>query len=215
MKIKIEDKLDLKIAVSLIEDLKNENSDFPYEQLCELGREYKRKFNGINLGSVPGVKETRALFKSLGIDPTKHRPSSEALLNRALKDKGFFKINTLVDIANWCSLDFLLPICVYDFSKIKEPIIVRKGSEDEYYLGHNRRRVNLYNRFLVADASGAFGSPVTDSVRTAVETNTTDAFLVIFAPSATDTDILAEKSDIFTKRIIELCGGKVTENELL
>ena len=37
---------------------------------------------------IPGVAETRTLFHRLGVDPTKTRPSSEALLRRVVQGKG-------------------------------------------------------------------------------------------------------------------------------
>ena len=50
----------------------------------------------------------------IGIDPTKTRPSSEALLRRVRKGDHLPRINTLVDICNWCSLEFQLPYGLYD-----------------------------------------------------------------------------------------------------
>jgi DNA/RNA-binding domain of Phe-tRNA-synthetase-like protein len=210
MKISIHDELNIKIAYAGIKGVNNRKLDLPYNELCRLGELYKEQFAGMSIGSIPGVKETRSLFKTIGIDPTKHRPSSEALLNRSIKDKGFFNINTLVDIANWCSLEFLLPICVYDLTKIKGDIEIRKGAEGESYVGHNRRDVNLQNRFLVADEQGPFGSPITDSTRTAVDESTEETFLIIFAPESFDSEKLAENIKSFANRVIDLCGGEIT-----
>jgi DNA/RNA-binding domain of Phe-tRNA-synthetase-like protein len=215
MKVKINDELNIKIGYSAIKNVNNQTINIPYNNLCNLGIELKSKYSDINIGSIPGVKETRSLFKNIGIDPTKHRPSSEALLNRAIKDKGFYSVNTLVDVANWCSLDFLLPICVYDMQKIKGNISIRKGYEGESYLGHNKREINLFNRFLVADIESAFGSPITDSVRTAVDENTEDVFLIIFAPQSFPTEKLSENLTLFAERTIKLCGGEVDILEVI
>src|SRR5213593_855629 len=54
---------------------------------------------------IPGVAETRALFHRLDIDPTKTRPSSEALLRRVLQGKGLPRVNAVVDVCNLCSLE--------------------------------------------------------------------------------------------------------------
>src|SRR5262249_9466241 len=45
-------------------------------------------YGGKQPADIPGVAETRALFHRLDIDPTKTRPSSEALLRRVLQGKG-------------------------------------------------------------------------------------------------------------------------------
>ena len=51
----------------------------------------------------------RSMYKRVGIDPTKTRPSSEALLRRVRRGDELPRINSLVDIINWCSLETQLP----------------------------------------------------------------------------------------------------------
>src|SRR5687768_7361433 len=51
----------------------------------------------------------RRLYKAFGIDPTKHRPSSEQLMLRVLKGDPFPRVNPLVDAVNVCQLRFGLP----------------------------------------------------------------------------------------------------------
>ena len=60
---------------------------------------------GAGSAEVPGPR-TRGLYKALGIDPTKTRPSNEALLRRALKGESLYRINTLVDALNLSSLRY-------------------------------------------------------------------------------------------------------------
>src|SRR5262249_44426003 len=63
------------------------------------------QFSGRPPADIPGVAETRALFHRLDIDPTKTRPSSEALLRRVLQGKGLPRVNLAVDVCNLCSLE--------------------------------------------------------------------------------------------------------------
>jgi DNA/RNA-binding domain of Phe-tRNA-synthetase-like protein len=53
---------------------------------------------------IPGLDPARRLYRSFGVDPTKTRPSSEALLRRVLQGKELYRINRLVDAINWASL---------------------------------------------------------------------------------------------------------------
>ena len=191
------------------------NENAAYKKLLECASNYAETYKSINIGKISGVSNARTLFRSIGMDPTKHRPSSEALLRRALKGKDYFSINTLVDIGNWCSLDFLLPICAYDSDKTTGNITVRLGRENELYFGHNNREVNLYDRYLIADEKGPFGSPITDSVRTAVEENTVNAILVIFAPENYDDTTLNKQAEIFAERVKEICGGEKKNSFIL
>ena len=64
----------------------------------------------------------RTMYKRVGLDPTKTRPSSEALLRRVRKGDELPRINSLVDIINWCSLESQLPFGLYDLSKIVGPV---------------------------------------------------------------------------------------------
>lgn len=205
---KIEPNTPLKLGITEMKNLSITTEKTAYLKILECASEYARKYRNTNIGEIPGVMNARHLFRSIGLDPTKHRPSSEGLLRRALKGKNYFSINTLVDIGNWCSLDFLLPICVYDADKTEGEITARLGKKGESYFGHNNREVNLENRFVVADEKGPFGSPITDSTRTAVDVNTKNAILIIFAPAEFEDKILLSEMKIFSERVIEICGGK-------
>ncbi len=89
--------------------------------------ELRARHAGVPSGSVPGVEEARGLYKALGIDPTKTRPSNEALLRRALKGEALYRINTLVDALNLASLRSQLPFGLYDLAKVEPPVTLRRG----------------------------------------------------------------------------------------
>ncbi len=61
---------------------------------------FRERYGEGRSSEVPGVSDARTLYKALGIDPTKTRPSNEALLRRALKGETLYRINTLVDALN-------------------------------------------------------------------------------------------------------------------
>ncbi|MGH9219167.1 MAG: phenylalanine--tRNA ligase beta subunit-related protein, partial [Vicinamibacterales bacterium] len=48
----------------------------------------------------------RTMYKKVGIDPTKTRPSNEALLRRVRKGQPLPRVNAVVDVINWCSVEF-------------------------------------------------------------------------------------------------------------
>ena len=110
----------------------------------------------------------RAMYRRIGLDPTKTRPSSEALLRRVRKGDHLPRINTLVDICNWCSLEFQLPYGLYDVSALQPPVVLRIGQEGESYPGIRKDVVNVADRLTLADQAGPFGNPTSDSARTMV-----------------------------------------------
>lgn len=128
-------------------------------------------------------KPARKLYHALGIDPSKTRPSSEALLRRVLQGKGLYQVNAVVDAANLASLALLLPVGLYDTSKIRPPVVLRFGEEEEGYEGIRKDRVNVGGRPVLVDAEGPFGNPTSDSLRTCVTGATTSVWFVLFAPA--------------------------------
>jgi DNA/RNA-binding domain of Phe-tRNA-synthetase-like protein len=201
--------LPVRLAIIEMEGIHVDTSERAFEELKRVACRYRDNFHSCPIGRVDGVQFARQFFHAIGMDPTKKRPSSEALLNRALKGKEFFHINSLVDVGNWCSLEFLLPICIYDRDKIEGEITVRKGKAHEHYHGLNNLTVHVDERYVFADDTGPFGSPVIDSLRTAVDTSTTKALLGIWAPVELEQKILEENARIFAERTIEICGGSV------
>jgi len=133
---------------------------------------------------IETIAAVRAMYKRVGIDPTKTRPSSEALLRRVRKGDELPRINSLVDIINWCSLETQLPYGLYDLDKILGAVTLRLGRPGEEYEGIRKAAVHVAERLTLADERGPFGNPTSDSARTMVTTDTVRAFVVIFAPVA-------------------------------
>lgn len=157
----------------------------------------------------------RAMYRRVGIDPTKTRPSSEALLRRVRKGDRLPRINTLVDVCNWCSLEFQLPYGLYDRAALDPPIELRLGQEGESYAGIRKDVVNVGGRLTLADRRGAFGNPTSDSARTMVTTTTRNVLVVVFAPADIDTAALETVLDRTGERLLEYAGGRLVERRLI
>lgn len=147
----------------------------------------------------------RAMYRRFGVDPTKTRPSSEALLRRLRKGDELPRINNLVDVINWSSVESQLPFGLYDLGHVVPPIVARLGLKDEAYAGIRKDVVHLEGRVVVADASGPFGNPTSDSARTMVTEETRRCLVLIFAPSDVDAARVATALDRTRHRIAEYC----------
>jgi DNA/RNA-binding domain of Phe-tRNA-synthetase-like protein len=134
------------------------------------------------------IGAVRAMYKRVGLDPTKTRPSSEALLRRIRKGEELPQINTLVDIVNWCSLETQLPFGLYDLDRIEGDVTLRIGLAGEEYEGIRKATVHVDGRLTLADARGAFGNPTSDSARTMVTTRTARVLVVVFVPAGLPAD---------------------------
>ena len=133
---------------------------------------------------IPGLQPARDLYRAFGIDPTRTRPSSEALLRRVLQGKGMPRILNAVDICNLCALRFLLSIGLYDAARIRGAVTLRRGRPGEEYAGIRKDAVHLEGRPVLADDEGPFGNPTSDSLRTSVTPETRTLWMVIFAPAS-------------------------------
>lgn len=205
----------LGFAAVFISGLNVSEQPAAFDALTACAEEYAERFAWTPPSEIPGVQQARRLFRAVGIDPTKRRPSSEALLHRALKRKGLDAVNALVDVGNWCSLDFLLPTCIYDVQKISGAIVLRLGRSGERYAALNGRDLEFDGRWVLADELGPFGSPMTDSLRTAVTVSTTAALLGIWAPADYPRAQLQQQAQLFAERAQHFCGGTIESVALL
>jgi DNA/RNA-binding domain of Phe-tRNA-synthetase-like protein len=179
------------------------------------GAELRRRHGDGKSGDVPGAAEARALYKALGLDPTKTRPSSEALLRRVLKGEALYRINTLVDAMNLCSLRAQLPFGLYDLDRIEPPVALRKGQAGESYEGIRKAAVHVEGRPVLADARGAFGNPTSDSARTMVTHQTRSALVTVYAPASFGEARLADVLKDTEITLVRYCGGTARDRRVL
>jgi DNA/RNA-binding domain of Phe-tRNA-synthetase-like protein len=156
------------------------------------------------------VTAVRTMYKRVGLDPTKTRPSSEALLRRIRKGDTLPRINSMVDVCNWCSMEFQLPYGLYDAARIDGDVELRMGRPGESYPGIRKDNVNVDGRIALADRLGPFGNPTSDSARTMVTTATTRALLVIFAPRDVAPRHLDRVMDVTASRMAAYTGCRET-----
>jgi DNA/RNA-binding domain of Phe-tRNA-synthetase-like protein len=150
------------------------------------------------------------MYKRLGIDPTKTRPSSEALLRRIRKGDALPRINTVVDVCNWCSLELQLPYGLYDLDRVRGAVELRIGRDGEEYAGIRKEAVHVAGRLTLADEEGPFGNPTSDSARTMVTTAATRLLVTIFAPVATSAAQLSSALDTTASRMFQFSGALET-----
>ncbi len=135
----------------------------------------------------PAIKATKEAYRILGKDPSRYRPSAEALTRRVVSGKGIYEINNIVDILNLVSLDSGFSIGGYDAEKIQGTIEFGIGKPNEPYEAIGRGELNIEDLPLFRDELGAFGSPTSDSLRTMVTENTTHFLMVIIDFDSSDT----------------------------
>ncbi len=170
--------------------------------------EVARAMQASRSGDVADVGRARALYRQFGTDPTKVRPSSEALLRRLKKGEPFPRVNSLVDVANAMSVQLQVPVGLYDLEKIRgDELVLRLGTEGEMYTGIGKERVNLAGRICIADAEGPCGNPSADSARTMISTATERAAWIYFLPvTDEEVDRTAELIAVFGRGLVRMAA---------
>ncbi|WP_100371844.1 B3/B4 domain-containing protein [Bacillus sp. FJAT-45037] len=167
------------------------------------------------LTDFAGVAEWRAVFKQLNIDPSKYRPSHEALLRRIKQNKLISSIQSAVDLNTFFSLQYQIPMGLYDSEKITGDIVVRLGHQGEEYQGINGRVNNMTGKIISSDQQGAFGSLIVDSIKTSVTKETAKATHLIYIKPSMSTDEAQQLVDSVAKMFTQIHGGDVIEATII
>ncbi len=128
----------------------------------------------------PGIAATRAVYKRLGKEPNRYRPSHEQMMRRFFKGQGLYTVSALVDTGNLLSLMSGYSVGVFDASKISgDKLTVGVGREGEPYEGIGRGPLNIEGLPVVRDASGGIGTPTSDNERTKTSPDTRSIVVTI------------------------------------
>jgi len=153
------------------------------------------------ISQKPTIKSSKEAYRKLGKDPSRYRPSAEALTRRIVKGKDLYNVNNVVDLLNLVSLESGFSIGGYDADKIDGSVEFGIGRTDEPYQAIGRGKLNIENLPLFRDDAGAFGSPTSDSIRTMV-TDKTTSFLMIIIDFKNHGDLMH-----FVERSVALMKG--------
>ena len=126
------------------------------------------------------IAATRTAYRRCGKDPSRYRPSAEALRRRLLRGMKLYQIDTLVDIINLVSLRSGFSIGGFDADKIQgDSLVLGIGKEGEPYEGIGRGVLNIDGLPVYRDAVGGIGTPTSDHERTKMDLGTTHLLAII------------------------------------
>jgi len=154
-----------------------------------------------------GITEWRQLWKKLGADPNRYRHSAESLMRRISKQNYLTPLHSGVDLNNFFSLQYEMPIGLYDVAPIKGSVEIALGHDEISYEGLNGRLNTLTNILYSRDEVGAFGSPFVDSKRTAVTEETTEALHIFYLRPSLTTEAANELLASAGKMFNQIHGG--------
>lgn len=180
-----------------------------------LAESLRTEHEGRQVTEIPDIAGWRAAFKQLGVDPSRYRPSSEALIRRILQNKPLFWVNSAVDVNNFLSIHYRLPFGIYNLDAIEGTVTFRLGKSGETYNGLNGREISCEEKPLLADDTGPFGSPIVDSERTKVTGDSTRLLHVVYLYPGYPEDqrdvVLGSTAEMFT----HVNGGDTVSRQII
>ena len=167
-----------------------------------------------SLAEAEPVRAVRAMFRQWGMDPSKYRPSSEALLRRVVQGKGLYRVSNVVDIGNLGSIETGWPYGCYDRSKINVPVSFRHGVTGERYEGIGKQTWHLEGRPVLADSQGPFGSPISDSTRSMITESAKQIMIVIYTPARASDASLNTAMRQLKDRLTQHAGASAVRSDV-
>ncbi|TFG32937.1 hypothetical protein EU528_01915 [Candidatus Thorarchaeota archaeon] len=178
-----------------------EFEEYEQELFVEIRKNNKLEY----LRKDPLIYSYRVWHWTYGMDPTKTRGSSEAVLRRVLQGKNLWRISDLVDVINLSSAYHKIPISLIDASKIEGQLTLRRAQKNEEFHRIGGEVIICRGREIVlADEIGivCYGYAIHDSERTKV-TSESKTVLVLLFGTIKATKELMTKAVIFTTDMIE------------
>lgn len=202
----------LSISVGMIKDVRVEKENDKIRELKRSVYEQARAdYRAETLKDDPMVRAYRDFYWKLGIDPTKTRPSGEALLRRVLHGNDLPTISTVVDAYNLASLKTIVPVSGFDKEKLEPPFTIRFANNGEPFTGIGMGSpITLTDRMLVlADEKQVLCIyPHRDADYTKITPQTKNVLVVGYGAQGISDEQLEEAVEITLSYIKQAASGE-------
>ncbi len=208
--------LDLRLAVNAVRGVKVMKDAGSRELIERVAEKLRDEIKLEDLKNHPVARAYRDFYWRIGIDPTKRRPSGEALVRRALKG-GIPSINNVVDAGNIASMETLIPIGLYDIDRIKGDLKLRFASDNEQFLpiGGKEERLKENQIVLADDEKVLHVFPYRDSRETMITEKTRNVLVVACGVPNVEDVLVMEACRKAVGYIRTLAGGVCGECRLV
>jgi len=203
---------ELSACIGVIVNVRVEKENEQMQRLKKTAyQEVRAKHNIETLKANPIVRAYRDFYWKLGVDPTKTRPSGEALLRRVLHGGELPVISTVVDAYNLASMKTIIPISGFDNDSLNPPFQVRYAIKEEAFtaMGMNKPMTLTDKMLVLADERQVLCIyPHRDSDNTKITDNTSNVLVVGYGAPGITEEHLKEAVSTTLAYIQQVSGGK-------
>lgn len=205
-------KLGIFVAFTEVYSVKTEESNQAIEEeLRKVEEKYKNE-NAELLKDNPIIRAYRDFYWKIGIDPTKIRPSGEALRRRVARNGKLPRINNVVDAGNISSTETLVPIGLYDINKISgnPRIVLSKGNEVFYGIGKQEpEKISPKIPIMVDEENKVMHIyPHRDSVLTNITLDTKNVLVVAAGVPGVEKNLVIRAASLTAELLVKFANGK-------
>jgi DNA/RNA-binding domain of Phe-tRNA-synthetase-like protein len=204
---------ELSICIGVINRVHVKKEDEQIQKLKKsVYEEVRAKYDAETLKDNSIVRAYRDFYWKLGIDPTKTRPSGEALLRRVLHGDEIPRISTVVDAYNLASMKTIIPISGLDKDRLNLPFQVRFADDDEAFtgIGMSEPMILTDKMLVLADEKQVLCIyPHRDSDYTKITENTRNVLIVGYGAPKITREQLKEAVETTLAYIKQVSGGEI------
>jgi DNA/RNA-binding domain of Phe-tRNA-synthetase-like protein len=203
---------DLKVHPIRLVDVEVRDEDPGLERFKEevVGRA-RGRWTLDGLREHPSLRAYREFFWRIGIDPTKTRPSAEALIRRILHGNPLPRINTLVDAYNLASIETAISLAAFDEDRLRGRLLMRYADEGESFHGIGMSHpISLRGgEIVIADSEGLIAIyPYRDAEHSKVTERTRNALILACGVPGIGGETLSNAGRLAVDYIKRFCGGR-------
>jgi DNA/RNA-binding domain of Phe-tRNA-synthetase-like protein len=203
---------ELSICIGIIANVKVERENEQIKRLKKsVYEEVKAKYTLETLKDNSTVRAYRDFYWRLDIDPTKTRPSGEALLRRVLHGGELPRISTVVDAYNLASMKTIIPISGFDLNRLNPPFQIRYAKNGETFMGIGMDKPLALkdNMLVLVDEKQVLSIyPYRDSNNTKITEETRDVLIVGYGAPEIPKEQLREAVETTLSYIKLVSGGE-------
>lgn len=198
------------IGVIIANDIDNSGDEKEIDTLLtSVEKDTCKSFENRLISDDPTIRAWRQAYRSFGA--REYCASVEALLKRMVKKKGLWHINKLVDLYNFISIKYILPVGGEDLDTIKGDLTLAeaKGDEEFIALGSTENDPPLPDEPIYRDQEGVICRRWNwrESDRTKLMPETKNAILVIEGILPEERSRIESALREFAALISKYCGG--------